>query len=69
MTDTQALPPQLERLKTAGAVAGALGLAALAVGFATDPGQFFRSYLFGYLFWVSPGPGQPGALTVLIGTT
>ncbi len=64
MTDTQALPPQLERLKTAGAVAGALGLAALAVGFATDPGQFFRSYLFGYLFWVCVALGSL-ALTLI----
>lgn len=64
MTDTQALPPQLERLKTVGAVAGALGLAALAVGYAGDPAQFFRSYLFGYLFWVCVALGNL-ALTLI----
>ncbi len=65
MTETRSLPPQLERLKSAGAVAGALGLAALAVGYAADPSQFFRSYLFGYLFWICVALG--GLALTLIG--
>jgi hypothetical protein len=53
MTDPVAhpVPPQVERLKTLGGVAGALGLAACAAGFAIDAGQFFRSWLFAFLFW------------------
>jgi hypothetical protein len=35
--------------------AGALLL--LAVGFLTDPTQFFRSYLFGYVFWAGVAVG------------
>ena len=36
---------------------GIAGLAACAVGFAISPQQFFRSYLFAYLFWMSVGLG------------
>ncbi len=37
-----------------------LFLLALAAGFALDRGQFFRSYLFGFLFWVGIGVGSLG---------
>jgi hypothetical protein len=36
---------------------GIVGLVACAVGFAISPQQFFRSYLFAYLFWMSVGLG------------
>lgn len=52
--------PVLERLERAGLVAGGLFLLALAAGFAMDRGQFFRSYLFGFLFWVGIGVGSLG---------
>jgi hypothetical protein len=37
--------------------AGIAGLVACAIGFAVWPLQFFRSYLFAYLFWMSIGLG------------
>jgi len=52
--------PVLERLERAGLTAGGLFLLALAAGFAIDRGQFFRSYLFGFLFWVGIGVGSLG---------
>jgi hypothetical protein len=50
----------LERLGRAGLAVGATFLLALAAGFALDRGQFFRSYLFGFLFWVGIGVGSLG---------
>src|SRR5436853_3598745 len=37
--------------------AGIAGFIACAIGFAFSPQQFFRSYLFAYLFWMSVGLG------------
>src|SRR5499425_2017396 len=37
--------------------AGIAGLVACAAGFIFSPQQFFRSYLFAYLFWMSIGLG------------
>jgi hypothetical protein len=37
--------------------AGVGGLVACAIGFAVRPQEFFRSYLFAYLFWMSVGLG------------
>lgn len=36
---------------------GIAALAACTIGFAVSPQQFFRSYLFAYLFWMSVGLG------------
>ena len=36
---------------------GVAGLIACAIGFAFSPQQFFRSYLFAYLFWLTVGLG------------
>jgi hypothetical protein len=52
--------PALERLQRTALAVGGLFLAALAVGFALDRGQFFRSYLLGWLFWVGIGVGSLG---------
>ena len=52
--------PVLARLEKAGLAVGGLFLLALAAGFATDRGQFFRSYLFGWIFWVGIGVGSLG---------
>jgi hypothetical protein len=46
------VPRQLEQLQTLGGVAAALGLSACVAGFAVDNAQFYRSWLFGFLFWV-----------------
>src|SRR5205814_4640481 len=36
---------------------GIVGIAGCIIGFAFSPQQFFRSYLFAYLFWMSIGLG------------
>jgi hypothetical protein len=50
----------LERVERAGLGVAAVFLLALATGLLADRAQFFRSYLFGYLFWVMLGVGSLG---------
>jgi len=50
----------LQRLERAALVVGGLALVALAAGLLLDREHFFRSYLFGYLFWVMVGVGSLG---------
>ncbi len=50
----------LERLQNAGLAVGGVFLPALAAGLLTDRAQFFRSYLFGFLFWVMVAVGSLG---------
>ncbi len=57
---TLPMPSSLGRLQRAGMVAGAIFLLALAVGFLLDRDQFFRSYLFGWLFWLGVAVGSLG---------
>ena len=52
-----AVPPQLDRLQRGAAGAAAVGILALLLGLLLDPTQFFRSYLFAYLFWIGIGVG------------
>ena len=48
--DLQA-PPQLDRLQKGALAAAAVGVAGCAVFGLQNPAQFFRSYLFAFLFW------------------
>jgi len=50
----------LDRLERAGLGLGVVFLLALAAGLLADRAQFFRSYLYGYLFWVLVGVGSLG---------
>jgi len=50
----------LERLHKTGLGVGALFALVLAAGFFVDRAQFFRSYLFGFLFWVEIAVGSLG---------
>jgi hypothetical protein len=52
--------PALARLQRAAIAVASVFLLALAAGFAMDRGQFFRSYLLGWLFWVGMGVGCLG---------
>ncbi len=47
----------LARLQRTTLALGALGAGLLCLGFLRDPGQFHRSYLVGYLFWLGPTLG------------
>jgi hypothetical protein len=52
------LRPELEKLQRAALMVGAVGLAACAVGFFTARGQFYQSYLLGYVFWIGIALGS-----------
>ncbi len=57
MSRTQAVEEEIRGFRTPLLVIGIGGLVACAIGFAVSPQQFFRSYLFAYLFWFSIGLG------------
>ncbi len=59
-TPTLPMPSSLGRLQQDGLALGAVFLLALAVGFFLDRDQFFRSYLFGWLFWLGIAVGCLG---------
>ena len=52
--------PALERLQKTGLAVSGPFLLALLGGAALDRAQFFRSYLFGWLFWLGIGVGSLG---------
>lgn len=56
------VPAPLPRLQRAALAVGAVALAATALGGFADPHQFFRSYLFGFLFWAGASLGCLGLL-------
>ena len=57
VTAEHAVPPQLDRLQRGAAAAAAVGILGLLVGLFLNPTQFFRSYLFAFLFWTGIGVG------------
>ena len=57
---TLPVPASLGRLERPALLGGAVFLLAVAAGFAVDRGQFFRSWLLGFLFWLGIGVGSLG---------
>ena len=57
MSRTMAIEDEIRGFHKPFLVAGIAGLVACAIGLALSPQQFFRSYLFAYLFWLSVGLG------------
>src|SRR5260221_3636371 len=51
------MPAGIARLERALLPVAAAGLLLLAVGFLMNPAQFFRSYLFAYVFWAGVAVG------------
>lgn len=51
------MPASVARLERALLPVAAAGLLLLAVGFLMNPAQFFRSYLFAYVFWAGVAVG------------
>src|SRR5258708_4632497 len=51
------VPSRIDRLQQIALGVGLLGGLACLVGLALDPQQFFRSYLFAYLFWAGVAVG------------
>jgi len=58
MNHTESLRPRLDRIQQRSLIVGVVGLALCVVGFFMESEQFFRSYLFGYLFWLGLGAGS-----------
>ena len=52
-----AIPSALARIERGAVAAGLLGFVGLAAGYLGDPAQFYRSYLFGHLFWTGIAVG------------
>jgi hypothetical protein len=57
---TLPVPAGLGRIERLALVGGGAFLLASAAGLALDRGQFFRSWLLGFLFWVGVGVGSLG---------
>lgn len=64
MNDFESLKPRLGRMQNLALLVGLLGLAVSAVGYFTDAEQFYRSYLFGYLFWIGLALGSLALLAL-----
>ncbi len=63
MNQTESLRPKLDSLQRRALVIGVVGLALCVVGaFIGSLEQFFRSYLFGYIFWLGLALGSLGLL-------
>lgn len=62
MSPSESLRPDFERIEQRAFLVGILGVALLAVGFFVDRTQFFRSYLWAYLFWAGIAIGCTGIL-------
>ena len=52
------LGADFDRIQRIALIAGAVGLVLSALGYFLDAEQFFRSYLFAYLFWLGLGMGS-----------
>src|SRR5918912_862414 len=52
MDTAYSAPREIGRVQQVALVVGLVGLVLLVVGFFVNHEQFFRSYLFGYIFWV-----------------
>jgi hypothetical protein len=50
--DLRQMPPGIDRARNIALVVGGIAAAACLVGAMLDPLQFFRSYLWSYVFWV-----------------
>ncbi len=62
MTSTESLQPELDRFQQGSLAVGGIALALCVVGAFPDPTQFFRSYLFAFVFWVGVALGSMAIL-------
>jgi hypothetical protein len=58
------IPAGVAAVQRLGMAAGALGVVGCAVGLFLQPAQFFRSYLFGFLFWAFLAFGATALLMI-----
>lgn len=52
MTPSDTLQPRLQHLQRRALLVGLVGVGLCVVGYFLQPGQFFRSYLMAYMFWL-----------------
>ena len=52
MNETKTIDPDLQRLERQALIVGIVAMAVCLGGALLNPGQFFRSYLVAYLFWI-----------------
>jgi len=64
MTNSQEFRDAIDRFVRPALIVGIVGAIGCVVGVIVDPAQFFRSYLFAYLFWLSIALGSLGVLMV-----
>jgi hypothetical protein len=57
-------PPQIDRLQRNGLIVGVVGLAAAAAGYATNPEQFFQSYLLAFVYVAAFPLGSLGLMMI-----
>ncbi len=55
---------QMDRVQRGALLVGVVGLVLCLIGVFVDRDQFFRSYLFGYLFWLGMAVGSLGILMI-----
>ena len=61
--ELDSLPPVMDRIQRSALIVGAVGLALCAVGFFVRRDEFYKAYLYAYLFWI----GLPlGCLAILM---
>jgi hypothetical protein len=53
MRQTETISPQLNRIQMLALIVGVVGAVLAVIGAFINPEQFFYSYLFGYVFWIS----------------
>ncbi len=58
--DTQANSPRVERIQRNALIAAIIGILGCVAGAILEPGRFFASYLFAYVFWTSISLGFLG---------
>jgi hypothetical protein len=60
MNGTDTLRPRMDRVQRLGLIIGVAGLGLCVAGAFNNPGQFFHSYLFAFLFWAGIALGSTG---------
>ncbi len=64
MQNIEVIKPLLNKMQQRALLVGALGVFATAVGAFISPEQFFKSYLFGYIFWTGLTLGSLAILSL-----